>query len=265
MTMRDPHVVALLYNAKALPGFIYHEPGKIEAETDDFKIRLADWKLRIEPKDHFASPEELQPLADVFVRSWSIASGLDRGFPEISFEYETAEVIDRVPPPPGVIEGHGRAVLRISSSASGTVRVGPARNAYPQPPIGFAASPTVETLWNRYQGYLRGSEPLPAMAYFCFTVVNSIAGGAKKASTQFAIASSVFNKLSELSSTRGDASDARKIDARQPTVALSQPERRWLDSTIREIIKRVGQEAAGLRPKELKMSDLPPLVSPKKP
>lgn len=258
MPMRDPHVVALVYRAKAPNGFVYHDPPPVEGETESFRLRLDTGRLRVEPKAHIASPDEIRPDVERLTRSWMIASSLERGFPEIEFEYERAEILDRIPPPPGVVEGHGVAMAGGASvRASGTVTSN--RYAYPEPPLDFAASPDVETLWNRYQGFLAGREPLPSMAYFCFTAIVAMAGGVDEASARFKIARPVLKKLSELSSTRGGATDARKYEAKGTLTPLSQPERKWLDAVVRQVIRRVGQEATGAAPLVLAMTDLPPL------
>lgn len=259
MPMRDPHVVALVYRAKVPTSFVYHEPPPVEAETEAFRLRLAGGSLRVEPKAHVASPDEVRPDVERLTRSWMIASSLERGFPEIEFEYERAEVIDRVPPPPGVVEGLG-ATMAGGSSMSATLTVISHRYAYPEPPLGFAASPDVETLWNRYQGFLTGREPLTSMAYFCFTALVAIAGGVDEASERFKVSRPVLKKLSELSSTRGGASDARKYGPTGTLAPVSLLEREWLDTVVRLSIRRVGQEAArAADPLVLTMSDLPPL------
>lgn len=73
---------------------------------------------------------------------------------------------------------------------------------------------------------------------------------------KFAIEESVLKKLSELSSTRGDLSDARKGSA-SSGVPLTQEERRWLDAAVWAIIRRVGARAAGTTLPQLRMNDLP--------
>ncbi len=164
--MRDPHVEALVYRAKAPEGFVYHDPPALESETEHFRLRLHDGRLRVEPKQHFATLEEVLPDVERFVKAWMVLSNLDRGFPEIAFEYESAELVDRIPPPPGVIEGHGVTVAgRATVSATATVVSN--RFAYPEAPTAFMATPDVETLWNRYllgppiRATLRGPGSVP--------------------------------------------------------------------------------------------------------
>ena len=43
----------------------------------------------------------------------------------------------------------------------------------PEPPHGFALSPGVEVMWNRYRGHPAGRAPLPSMAFFCLTVIEA--------------------------------------------------------------------------------------------
>lgn len=236
--MRDPPVVALIYKVKTPEGFIYRDPPPLIAETPEFRLLLDAGRLRLEPKAHFASPDELRSDAEKLTRAWVIMSSLDKGFPEIEFEYETAEMIDRIPPPTGVVEGYGVTMVGGASvRATGTVLS--TRHAYPAPPLDFEASPNVETLWNRYQGALAGREPLQSMAYFCFTVVKALGGGVEEAARRFGISVPVLRKLSELSSTRGGVSDLRKYPLTSSLTPLSGPERVWLDAAVRNVIKQL--------------------------
>lgn len=127
------------------------------------------------------------------------------------------------------------------------------RSVYPAPPTGFKASPNVRTLWDRYQHYREGRESLPGMAYFCLTLLETMAGrqpedaakkrkisnARKKAAEKYHIDENVLAKLGDLSSARGDARTARKATAmaRSHTPA----EVAWTESAIRAIIHRVGK------------------------
>lgn len=164
--MRDPHVVSLRYRLRVDPVNIFGEPPPVEHETADYRISLAGGELRFEMKQHYSSSDQAKKAVSGFVRAWEIDSAL-RGDP-ITFQFEDAQVIDRDPSPPGAfiaIGVGGFAGLECSGTA---VMI---RNRYPEPPSDFQASPDVETLWNRFQQYQNGREPLPAMAYFCYTVL----------------------------------------------------------------------------------------------
>ena len=256
--MRDPHVVSLHYRFKTPEGIVYKDPAPLQAETDAFRAHLSDGALRIELNAHYAALEEARSVVEPFLRSWEILSGLEYGWSEVTFEFQHGEIVDRIPPPPGVIEGHIMAM-----AGGGQVRAtGTAiscRHQYPAAPHGFAVNPDVETLWARFQGYRKGREPLLSMAYFCFTFLEALAGHAKSASASFAVSQPVLRKLSELSSTRGDVSEARKLEPGRPATPLAPQEKVWLEKTVLEIIRRVGEHGAGKSSRKLTMADLPRL------
>ncbi len=72
-------------------------------------------------------------------------------------------------------------------------------------------TPDVETLWYRYAAYIAGREPLPGMAYFCYSVLRANAGSNRLAAHRYAIEEKLLTKLRELSSERGDNLTVRKV------------------------------------------------------
>jgi hypothetical protein len=136
------------------------------------------------------------------------------------------------------------------------------RSQYPQPPEDFVASPNVESLWNRFEGYKSRKEPLLSMAFFCLTMIESIAGNRSKAGQKYRISRSVLDTLARLASRSGDLNEARKYDLNSPGVSLTGEERQWIETTIRTIIRRIGEhEAQPSRPLgTTTMQDLPSLT-----
>lgn len=101
------------------------------------------------------------------------------------------------------------------------VRGGPAHDQYPNPPEKFVASPLVVEMWNRFQGFLAGKEPLPAMTQYCLDRGEKSTGvseGRRRAiASLYAIDLEVLRHLGYLTSEVGDAQTGRKQGERGPT------------------------------------------------
>lgn len=254
--MKDPHVVALNYKADALPGIRYENPPPLQVRTVEFEGELRDGLFRARMLLHYPTESEARVPVDAYLRSWEICAGVNRGRAVIRFSFDRSEIIDRAPPEPGVIRGHGQINLgHLSISATATAVL--ISGSYPDPPSGFAATTVVETLWRRYERFVSGNEPLFAMAYFCLTVLENDAGGRVKAASKYSIEPDVLRKIGELSSLRGGVEDARKANA---SVQLaSGAETAWLQAAIRSVIRQAGATAATGHPSTLTMNDLPKL------
>jgi hypothetical protein len=257
--MRDPHVVSLTYLAVPSESASFDRASPIGGTIEDIRYSLGEGRLVIEPAAHFSSAEEARAHVDPLLRAWEIDIGLQFGSPELSFAYETAEVIDRNPPPPG----SGGAVLIATlgeltiAGAAATLTV--SRGRYPSPPRTFRTSPDVETLWMRYQGYRNGREPLPSMAYLCLTTLEAIAGGRQLAATMFKISPQVLSKMGQVTSERGDPTSARKYSAVKSGSPLAGPEVHWLEEAVKAIIRRVGEAHDVNALPTITLNDLPAL------
>ena len=119
----------------------------------------------------------------------------------------------------------------------------------------------VETLWQRYNNYLDGKEPLPAMAYFCLTLIENKAGGKKKresAAKLFLIDEEILSTLGNLTTNRGDPKTARKVPEKgKNMIALSNNEEKWIKAAVKILIRRMGELANIQSAQPITMSDLP--------
>ncbi|MBI5282608.1 MAG: hypothetical protein HY858_13065 [Candidatus Solibacter usitatus] len=251
--MNDPHVEWLEYELEA--GWEFDKPPSLPWTTAVFHATLGNGILRVELLEHYATELDAKAAVEPFLQSWELDVALTCGRREMTFAYKHASVVDRNPPPPGVpiIGMAATSMGRASMSATGTVT----RTTYPLPPTNFKADPDVLTLWGRYEGYKAGLEPLASMAYFCFTLLASRHGKVGAVSKALAVSQPVLRKISELSTTRGDASTARKMTPDITPFATA--ETQWLDAALRAIIRRVGETAAGHKAPQLTFSNLPPL------
>jgi len=250
--MRDPHVEWLEYELKA--GWVFDNPPPLRWQTPVFEANLSNALFRAELHTHFETVEQARAAIEPFLQTWEIDVALTYGQREITFSFKQAHLVDRNPPPPGsIITGIATATSHGSVSGAGTVTV----RRYPELPANFSAVPDVLSLWTRYEGFKNGREPLPAMAYFCFTLINSRYGSIDAASAALAVDRAVLRKLSELSTNRGEVSTARKMTSDlRPFVGA---EALWLDAAIRALIRRVGEIASGHSPLQLTMTQLPQL------
>ena len=257
--MNDPHVEALHYRlvADGTTTFAANTP-PVDYADETLTARLEAGQLTVRPKEHHASESEALAVVGPFVRAWEISSALTYERPEIRFEYERAEVVDRSPPPPGdhTVYASAGEVFLVGMSATLSVE----RVHYPAPPADFVHDANVDTLYHRWVGYLDGSEPLPTMANFCLTVLQHAAGGRTAAAAHFGISGKVLATVGRLATERGDALTARKMTSNlQP---LKTEEREWLEAAVRTMIRRAGEVAAqpAQALPQITLADLPQLT-----
>ena len=112
--------------------------------------------------------------------------------------------------------------------------------------------------YRRWQTYRNGGgERLLRMAYFVLTVLLNAAGGLEKAASAFAVDRDILKKLGELTSTRGGAMTARKVERGSTLKDLSGPEAQWVDDLVRRLVIRLGERASGAALVPLIPRDLP--------
>jgi hypothetical protein len=252
--MNDPHVVAVRYRLE--PGeWMKYEPPKsaLAFKRGEFEVTLYGQSVTLVPRAHFATRAAARAAAEPIIRTWELEASLELRVTGLRFVYESTELVDRLPTP-GVIavsaETTGGGIV---SATGGVVR---RVDEYPpEPHPDLLITPDVETLWKRYVGYREGREPLPAMAYFCFTVLTPGQNGRAAAASRLNVEETVLRKLGELSSTRGDLLSARKAASR-PMTPL---EADWLDTSVRKLILQLARSATGPPASRLSMTDLPAL------
>lgn len=255
----DFHVVSLTYSMTEVDGVSYDSPPSVHFETDESAFHLEAGKLTCRMKHHFSTTEQGRAAVEPVLRAWELDADLRLGRGGLRFRFKNAEVIDRTPAPPGVVRSH---VLLAGSGdmcvIGGTVSLRVTLRSYPAPTPDFRVTPDVSTLYNRYQGYRDGKEPLQAMAYFCLTVLEVGEGGRRNAAVKYNIHELVLGKLGELTSERGDPSTARKMKApaMQP---LSGAETAWIQEAIKQMIWRLGDQRSTTELPTITMADLPSL------
>jgi hypothetical protein len=148
--------------------------------------------------------------------------------------------------------------VKFTGSAISELRI--TRSKYPDPPTVFTVTPDVETLWQRYNNYLDGKEPLPSMAYFCLTLIENKAGGKNKrklAEKLFRIKKPILDRLGDLTASKGNAETARKVPDKGNITALNEKEKKWIKAVVKIFIQRMGELANIQTAKFITMTDLP--------
>jgi hypothetical protein len=253
----DFYVAALRYHVEPCEGVEFVNPPPLERETSLFRMKLDAGTLMFEMKTHFDTAAEAKAAVAPFLREWEIAQYIHSGRKQMEIVYERADIVDRDPPTDGSQYIFPEAVssLAMAMEARAIVCV----PEYPAPIMPFEATPLVELLWNKYKEFRAGRWPFLAMAYYCYTAINSYGSstqGKKGAAKTYNIEPVVLRTLSELTSTHGDEATARKLPSKNP---LTPPEQEWVDAAVRSLIRRAGEVGAGAVTARIRMADLPKL------
>ena len=259
--MRDLHVEWLLYSMEIAPTTIFENPPAVELELPHFRLTLRNAEAKLHLKRHCSTLDEAQASVAPFLRAWEIDVGLTIRPGEVRFVYKDCSIIDRNPPEPddAQIVGLRGIASGVAFGVGGMISV--SRQHYPEPPMSFIVTPTVEALWRRFEGYVGKREPLSSMAYFCLTVIESSVGkksGRRNAAAkQYNIDAEILWKLAHLTERRGDPMTARKMET--ILIPHSNVEVQWIETTVKAMIRRVGEVAAGASVQQIRMRDLPTL------
>jgi hypothetical protein len=245
--MRDPHVEALIYVIMPGPGVSYEDPKPVAFSNSLGHFDAADGELRFRPADHFSRSDEARTVIEPFLRAWEIQSDLSGNARRILFDYLRADVVDRNPP---AADAPGAPRILCAEGASYGLSFGEFHGHlllrhYPEPPTAFRTTPEVEMAYVRWNQFREGREPLQSMAYSVLTLMQSMAGDRARAAERFCVSRRVLDNVARLSSTKGDAATARKIDASKGFSQLTEREGAWLKEVIPRLVLRLGEHAAG--------------------
>lgn len=261
--MRDPHVEYLLYDLEFGDDAELRNPPPADFDTPLGRVHIEDGAATIYPTDHYPSAVSAREVIDPLLRAWEIDYALG-GRSTITFRCRDSRIIDRNPPLPikdgkqVAVELEGQTAQIANGELTPVVRY--PVTAYPLPPQLFGWTPDVETLWARYQGYLKGREPAQGMGYFCLTLVEAKVPKGKKrrkrAAEQLQIDKAILDTLGELTAERGGPDTARKAGEWLP---LSPAEIEWIKHAVKLIIRRVGDVVPDKAFDKITMADLPSL------
>ncbi len=103
----------------------------------------------------------------------------------------------------------------------------------------FEDYPKTSNLIQRFQRFISGQEPLQGAAYYCWTALKEWFGSEQSISSQLNVSNNVLESLARLMAA-GDEQTVRKIASRVQIRPLTEPERFWIESTLRLLIERAG-------------------------
>ena len=204
--MNDPHVDWLLYSIEHDVSVDYSKADPVDHEETAFCVRIEMDRVRFTMKEHHATERAACAAVKSFIDRWVFQAQLQRGPNTFTLRFLSAHVVDRAPNPTPA----GMVPLSVSMRAgTPTIRMSlTVVCGYPAPPSSrIEITPNVRSMYERYLGYRDGREPLPAMAYFCLTVLESEAGAGVSrrawAASRYGITKNVLQKMGELSSGKG--------------------------------------------------------------
>ena len=247
--MNDPHVVALLYIIEHGRSVDYSKAKPVDHEEAGFRVKITNRQMRFEFKEHYATEDAARKAIEDYVRAWEFSACLANGPDSFKLKFDYAQIEDRNPTP-GVLTVNARPVRWEMKLGEPTVVV--SRACYPPPPSGLKLTHDVQTMYERYMGYLQGREPLPSMAYFCLTMIqNSLTTGVD-------FSTNVAEKIRVISTRRGGQQARKDVGKDMP---LTAQESHFLEEAIKVLIRRAAERthAPDSNLQMITLSDLPPV------
>ena len=249
VTMNDAHVKAIHYFIEHDDSVDYRDVAPLVYEDDLFRVKAEKVEVVFEPKNHYATEEEARSVVEGLVRRWEFEAALRVGSARFKLIYARVDIIDRNPPPRGVVLNPVTFHFRVSKAQARVTKV---LTEYPGPPSGQALEPDdpdASYMLSRLDLYRQRREPLADVAYLCLTVLvdsaSGIAGGKggnrKLAANYYQIERKVLERVGELSSKKGGAV-ARKSEGR--TVAFTREDTCFLEAAVTAFTRRVAERAA---------------------
>ena len=251
MAMNDPHVVALDYRIMHGPDVIdWSRAVPLDKDEDGFRVQAANGRVRFEFKKHYASEEAARFAVEAeYIPNWEFVVGLETGPNAFVLRFERSEIVDRNPPP-------GPPPLRALASFGGLTATAnlapPTPPAFPDPPpAAIKRSPDVDIMYRHYLRHLGGGEPLPAMAYFCLTKLEQVAGGRDAAAVRLGISKKLLRRIAELSTNKGGDNARKAVGHAAPHTPA---EENFLRSAIKTLIRRAAEVECGPDPRRRKIT-----------
>ncbi len=120
--------------------------------------------------------------------------------------------------------------------------------------------PLVASLIHRYEDFRRGKELLSVLGYITLSALEHAFGGRSGLAQALNVERRILAEIGRLVSTVGTYQSARKITGRHEFREFTEQEQWWLESVIKEILRRSGETLTGRHnPARLTFLELPPL------
>tara|TARA_R110002095_G_scaffold199834_4_gene179846 strand:- start:3817 stop:4614 length:798 start_codon:yes stop_codon:yes gene_type:complete len=249
--MNKPRVKLLRYRLITSKNYFYSNPPPLEIpKNSEFHGELKNGILTVYPIKDYPSKDGAEIVAKDFLEAWEIFVGIEKGLGIIEFIFDSVEMED-LNASNKALSLSGTTSISFSCSANllGVL------NKYPSPPEFFQVNDTVRLLWLRYKNFKDGKELLLGMGYYCLSkVLNDVENDVevkktrdkiKAAGLKYRIANAVLRELSNITSRYGDGQSARKYTRDSTNAPLTANEEKWVEETIKMLIKRIAQFPLG--------------------
>ena len=235
--MNDPRVVALHYRIEHESSVDYSNAEPVDHEEEGFRIRIEERRVCFEMKDDQPTVDSALEVVNSYISNWELDDALTSKPGEFKLRFVRPEIVDRKPTPGEHEVSAGPVFWEFTTSATVTKR-----RPYPKPPVGVSLKRNDDVLLmlDRYEDLCKERKHLPAVAQFCLTMLEKLAGGRPKAAKKFAIGKKVLDKVGELGEKGGPAM-ARK--AKGIDEEFTPGETRFLECAVKVFIRRVAEEA----------------------
>ena len=236
--MNKPQVESLIYKVIFSKDVDYDKAPPLKVETNHFICTIDQGKAAFEMKTHFQKEVEAKKVTDDFLKMCTVYWNTLNYLNEITFSFQKAKIIDLEPEKSNSVNLSANITMHLSCEADIHI----SRAKFPSVPQDFTLSPDIETIFNRYKGYLDNREKLTSMAFFCLTVLEQGHGRKEriKIEKKYQIELAVLNKWGELVSEKGSETEARKAIKNNAFTPLTNKEQKWLLDLIKKIIIRLG-------------------------
>jgi len=256
----DYRVTRLLYRfVTDEPLDRFERPAPRQGKLGDWDYLLDGGVLHLSATTEFRDRQLARNDVEPLLRLWEQSAELMTPPHRIRFDYVHSD-IEEIDPQPGYLNVFPEAAsLRLQTFAP-TVSVTTQNAEYPAPDPTFVQTEFGARLQARYRKYRAGAADLPAVGYYILDAIEHEFGGSKNlrrnAARVLNVELNVLRTLGDLSA-RADPDIGRKGGTPN---ALTPEERAWIDASIANLIRRVGQHASGAIKPPLTMSDLPALT-----
>ena len=207
-------------------------------------MQARNGRVHFEFKEHYPTEEAARFAVEAdYIPNWQFVVGLERGPNAFTLRFDRSEIVDRSPPPgPPSLSGH----VRTGILAARVSLAPPTPHAFPDPPAAdLKLCPDVEDMYRHYLRHMGGGETLPAMAYFCLTRLDQMAGDRDAASVRFGISKKVLRRIASLSTNKGGDSARKAVGHAAP---YAPEEEHFLRSAIKTLILRAAEVESGPDP-----------------
>ena len=241
----NAHVVRLCFRVETAGGEDYDPQLTAVGTLGSFSYCIRDRIATLSPTTTLATAAAAHALVDPLIAGWNVHALLALGPGAFHLRHIHTVVAGRDAQGPcaHVADGDAAAAQLIHTD-------------YPAAPDNFIADDDVLALSEEYARLLREPGRLIPAGRAAIALLERRFVDRRTAADALNTDLRVLHKLAEITSTWGRRSSADKITAWKTPRRVTKAEREWMVDVLRALTRRLGQQAAGVRPAET-MSSLP--------